>query len=111
MGGNHILQNTIRGGNGMGGGTETTAAPTSGQHQGAGRGSTGCSALTETVKMFGPVEITQEFSKKLLKWQAAVGGESTKCATFKIQAAEADIFRVFVGMVKGYAELKNFIQC
>ena len=35
-------------------------------------------------------------------------GESTKCATFKIKAAEAENLRVFVGMVKGDAELKLF---
>ena len=32
----------------------------------------------------------------------------TKCATFKIQAVEAENLRVFVGMVKGDAELKIF---
>ena len=37
-----------------------------------------------------------------------LGGESTKCTTFKIQAVEAKILRVFVGMVKGGAELKIF---
>ena len=58
--------------------------------------------------MFAPAAITQEFSKKLLKWQADVGGESTKRTTFKIQAAEAANLRVFVGMVKGDAELKIF---
>ena len=36
------------------------------------------------------------------------GGESTKCATFKIQAAEAANLRIFVGMVKGNTELKRF---
>ena len=46
--------------------------------------------------------------KKLLKWQADVGGESKKCATFKIQAAEAANLWVFVGMVKGDEELKIF---
>ena len=40
MGGNPILKNAVRGGNGMGGGIGTTAAPTAGQKQGAGRGST-----------------------------------------------------------------------
>ena len=35
-------------------------------------------------------------------------GESTKCATFKIQAVEAANLRVFMGMVKGDAELKIF---
>ena len=40
--------------------------------------------------------------------QADVGKESTKCATFKIQVAEAANLRVFVGMVKGDAELKIF---
>ena len=47
----------------MGGGTVTTAAPTAGQQQGAGKGSTGWSDLTEAVKMFGPAATTQEFSK------------------------------------------------
>ena len=46
--------------------------------------------------------------EKLLKWKADVGGESTKCATFKTQAVEAANLRVFVGMVKGDAELKIF---
>ena len=44
--------------------------------------------------------------KKLLKWQADVGGESTKFATFKIKEVEAANLRVFFGMVKGDAELK-----
>ena len=63
IGGNPILKNTVQGGNGMGGGTGKTAAPTSVKHKGAGRGSTGWSALTEAVEMFGPAVITQEFSK------------------------------------------------
>ena len=92
----------------MGGGTVTMAALTAGHQQYSGGGNTGWSALTEAVKMFVPAAITQEFSKKLLKWQADVGGESTKCATFKIQAVEAANLRVFVGMVKGDAELKIF---
>ena len=46
MGGNPILQNTVGGGNGMGRRTGTTEAPTAGHQQGAGRGSTGWSALT-----------------------------------------------------------------
>ena len=46
--------------------------------------------------------------EKLLKWKAYVGWESTKCATFKIQATEAEYLRVFVGMVKGDTELKIF---
>ena len=108
MGGNPILKNTVEGGNGMVGGTGTTVAPTSGQQQGAGRGSAGWSALTEAVKNLGPAAITQEFSKKLIKWQADVGGGLTKCATFKIQAVEAANFWVFVDMVKGGAELKIF---
>ena len=37
-----------------------------------------------------------------------LGGESTKCATFKIQAAEAENLWVFVGMVEGGAKLKIF---
>ena len=58
--------------------------------------------------MFGPAAITQELSKKLLKWQSDVGGESTSCATFKIQAVEAGNLRVVMGMVKGDEELKIF---
>ena len=81
---------------------------TAGHQQGAGGGNIGWSVLTEAVKMFGPAAITQEFSKKLLKWQADVGGESTRCAKFKIQAVEAANLRVFVVMVKGDAELKIF---
>ena len=69
------------------------------------------SALTEAVEMSGLVAIPHEFSKKLLKWQADVGGESTKCATFKIQAVESAKSRVFLGMVKGDAEIKNSTQC
>ena len=74
MGVNQMLQNTDGGGNGMGGGKGTTAAPRAGHQKGAGRGSTGWSALTESMKMFGPAAFTQEFLKKLLKWQADVGG-------------------------------------
>ena len=37
-----------------------------------------------------------------------MGGESTKCATSKIQAVEAANLRLFVGMVKGDSELKMF---
>ena len=55
---NSLLHNTFGGGNGMGGETGTTAAPTEGQQQGAWRLITGWSALTEAVKMFGPAEIT-----------------------------------------------------
>ena len=47
MGGNHILQNTVQGGNGMLGGKGTTTAPKSVNYKGAGRRSTGWSALTE----------------------------------------------------------------
>ena len=67
IGGKPILQNTVQGGNGMGGGTGTTAAPTL-------RGSTKWSALTESVKFFEPSAITQELLKKLLKWQTDFGG-------------------------------------
>ena len=66
----------------------------------------GCSSLTESVKCFGPAATTQDFSK-IMKWQVNVGGELTKCATFKIQAVEAANLQVFVGMVKGEAELKT----
>ena len=51
---------------------------------------------------------TQEFSKKLLKWKADVGGELTKFAALKTQAVEGANLRVFVWMVKGDAELKLF---
>ena len=62
----------------------------------------------EALERFGPEAITKEFSTKLLKWQADIGGESKKCATFKVQAAEAANLGVFVGMVKGDAGLKIF---
>ena len=58
--------------------------------------------------MFGPAAITQELSKNYSNGRQMLGGESTKCATLKIQAAEAKNLRVFVGMVKGDAELKIF---
>ena len=67
-----MLQNTVGGRNVMGGQTGTTAAPTAGKQQGARRGITGWSALTEDEKRFGPSAKTQEFSKKNLKWQADV---------------------------------------
>ena len=73
-----------------------------------GGGNKGWSALTEDMKWFGTVAITQEFSKELPKCQADVGGESTKCAKFKIQAVEATKLWVFVSMVKGDVELKTF---
>ena len=58
--------------------------------------------------MFRPAATAQDFSKKLLKWQADVGGESKKCATFKTQAVEAENLLVFFVIVKGYAELRLF---
>ena len=73
-----------------------------------GGGNTGWYVLTEAVKMFGPAATTHEFSEKLMKWQAHVRGESTNCGTFKMLAVEAANFPVFVGMVKGDAELKLF---
>ena len=66
MRGSPMLHNTVGGGNGIVGGTGTTAAPAAGQHQGAGRRSTGGSVLTEAVKMFGPSAITHYFLEKLL---------------------------------------------
>ena len=69
-----MLYNTFGELNAMGGATGTTAAPTSGQHQGVGRGSTGWLELTEAVKMFEPEATTQEFSEKLLKWHIYDGG-------------------------------------
>ena len=44
--------------------------------------------------------------QKLLKQQADVERESTKCTKFKIQVAEKANMRIFVGMVKWDAELK-----
>ena len=46
------------------------------------------------------------FLGKILKWKADVLGESTKCAMFKIKAAEEANLRVSTGMLKGDAELK-----
>ena len=62
----------------MGGGTGTKAAPTAGHKQVVGRGRTGWSELTEAVKMFGPVEVTQEFSKKTSKISGRCWGGSGK---------------------------------
>ena len=105
MGGKPIPQNIVWGGNGMGGETGTSTSPIAGQQQDTAREITGWLALTEAVKCFGLAAITQWFSKKLLKWQADVEWESTKCATFKIQAVEAANLQVFVGMLKEDAEL------
>ena len=72
MGETPTLHNTVVGGNIIGGTTGISAAPpaapSAGQKQCMGRGSTGWSVLTEAVKMFGPEAKMQEFSKKLLKW-------------------------------------------
>ena len=54
--------------------------------------------------MFGTAAITQEFSKKILKWKADSVGESTKCATFKIQAVEE--FADICGYGKRVREIK-----
>ena len=81
---------------------------TVGQQQGAWGGNTGWSALTEAVKMFGTEAITQEFSKKILKWQAYVGGESTNCATFKIKAVECCKFVGICGYGKRGRRVKKF---
>ena len=103
MGGTPTLHNTGVRGDGIGGTTGTESAPLAateaGQHQLVGRGSTGWSALTEAVTMVGLAATMQDFSKKLLKCQADVDGESTKCATFKTQTLEAANLWVFVGMV------------
>ena len=67
--------------------------------------------MTEAVKMLGPASTMQEFLKKLLKRKADVrggGGGLTKCATSKTRAVEAANLQVFVGVLKGYAELKLF---
>ena len=73
-----------------------------------GRGNTLCSALTASVKSFGPAATTQEFSKKLLKWQANVVGDSTKRALFKTQVGGVSDLRLLIFMVRGDAELKLF---
>ena len=88
--------------------TGTAAELESGHQKYKGRGGTGWSALTEAVKIFGPAATTQDFSKILLKGQADVGGDPTKCATFKTKAVEAANLQIFVGMVKEDAELKLF---
>ena len=64
--------------------------------------------MTKAATMFGPSAITQEFSKKLLKWQAYAGGESTKCAMFKIQAGEAENLRGIFGYGKRGRGVKFF---
>ena len=46
--------------------------------------------------------------KNTSKMAGRCQGESTKFATFKTQAVEAANLRVFVGMLKGEAELKIF---
>ena len=78
MGVTPTLHNKVVGGNIMGGmtgiATATLEALALGQHQSAGRGITGWSALKKSVKSFGTAATTQEFFKKLLKWQADVGG-------------------------------------
>ena len=58
-----MLHNRVGGGNGMVGGTRTTAAPTAGQQKVAERGSTVCSALTEAMKIIELADTTQEFSR------------------------------------------------
>ena len=44
--------------------------------------------------------------EKLIKWQAYVGGESTNCAIFKIQAVEEENLRGIVGMINRDEEIK-----
>ena len=77
------------------------SAPTAGQQQGVCGGEYRMvSADKGRVNVWASSNYTG-FLKKLLKWQADVGGESKNCATFKIQKAEEANLRVFVGMVKG----------
>ena len=59
MGENTILHNTIGGGNEWVVGTGTMTELTSGNQQGEGGDNKGWSALTEAVKFFGPLTITQ----------------------------------------------------
>ena len=112
MGGNVTLHNLGVGGNGVGGLETTAATPTAstdaGQQPFTSRVSTVWSALTAALNTFETEATTQEFLKKLLKWQADVGGESTKCAKFKTKAVEAANLWVFVDMVKWDLALKLF---
>ena len=73
----------------------TTASTAAGKQKFVERGSTVWFALTADVKIFGPAATTQEFLKKLLKWKADVGGEYTKCATFKTQDFKTTNLQVF----------------
>ena len=106
MGRNHTLNSTVMGGNSIGEATGTTAAlaaPAAARCREGGYGMVrtdgGCEIFWSSSDKAGFFEKTSEI---------AVGcqGESNKCATFKIQAVEAANLRVFVGMVKGDAELK-----
>ena len=98
---NNILLNTIGGGNEWRGGTVTMAALIVGQQQGAVWGGyMMVSADGGRENVWASSDYTGVL-EKILKCKADVGGESTKRATFKIQAAEAEIFWVFVSMVKG----------
>ena len=81
--GSPMLQNTVGGGNRMGVGTGTTESPTAGRKQGAGRGSTGWSALTEVVKMFGLAAIPQEFSKNFYNDRKMLGGSQQSAPHLK----------------------------
>ena len=62
----------------MGEAADAAATPTAEtaacQQQFAGRGSMVWSVLTDPIKRFGQEATTPEFSKKLLKWKADVGG-------------------------------------
>ena len=84
------------------------AALTEGQQQGAGGGEY---RMVRSDRGCENVWASRNHTGVLLKTPKMAGrywGESTKCATFKIQAVEAANLRVFVGMVKGDAELKIF---
>ena len=108
MGGNHILQNTIGGRKRNGRRDRNNGSTNSRAAARCGKGKYRMVSADGGRENVWAISNYTGFLEKLLKWQADVGGESTNCATFKIQALEAENLRVFVGMVKGDAELKIF---
>ena len=58
--------------------------------------------------MCGPAAITQEFSKNLLNGRHMLGESQQSAPRLKYKRVKAANLQVFVGMVKGDAELKIF---
>ena len=85
------------------------AALTAGHQQGTGGGNTGWSAHTEAVKMLGPEDITQDFSKKLLKWQADVGGGVNQVRDVKNTSGGSGKFAGICGYGKRGRGVKNLL--